>query len=73
MTVKATIRLFKVPEKFYEQARDLDFVCQHLFSSGANGATIGLHDVVCSDEGHQAALCADCEEQYKGGAAFEFM
>ena len=73
MKAKAIIRLFEVPEKFYEQARDSDSVCQHLFSTVANGATIGLHDVVCPDEGHQAALCGDCREQYIGGAVFEFM
>ena len=73
MTAKATIRLFKVPKRFCEQTRDSDYVCQHFYPIVVDGATIGLHDVICSDGGHQAALCVHCGERYKGGGVFELM
>jgi hypothetical protein len=73
MKAIAIIRLFKVPKKFYEQARNSDYVCRHFYPIVVEGATIRLHDVIRSDGGHQAALCVHCGERYKGGGVFELM
>lgn len=40
---KATIRLHEVPPKFKEQAHDMEYVCQHLYSKVVDGEASPAH------------------------------
>ena len=66
---KVTLRLYKVPPEFREQAHDMEYVCQHFYAKVADGMKIPNEEIGCigflSDrpgDAYPGLLCLDCEK-----------